>query len=202
MTPYFFTASGKKFYPLDPQVEHVDVNVIASHLSKMTRWTGATKGDEIYTVAQHVVIASLMCDPSVSLETLHHDDSEAYLIDVARPVKYSPGFMENYLLHERRLTEVINKALGIYFDESTHALVKEADDRMLATEARDLITLPAGGEAEWNATGIYFSRAYDFRIDSSSSRPGDYEIWSPRVARETYLYRHHHLMRLRRRTIG
>lgn len=185
---FIITASGRKFYPLAPTVEQVCLFDIASHLSKMTRWTGATKYEDVYSVAQHAVYVSHLCDSKDALQGLHHDSSEAYLVDVARPLKYTPGFKEVYMKHEAILTSVIFQLFEIPFDGSLPESVVEADDKMLATEARDIMPLPIGGEATWNESGIYFSNAYSFRIDS---------IWPPKYAREQFIKRHEDLIRRR-----
>jgi uncharacterized protein len=165
----------------------VELEAIAGHLSKMCRWTGAIKGDEIYTVAQHAVYVSHLCDRDVALEGLHHDSSEAFLVDVARPVKYAPGFMEVYKTHEATLTEVIYKAFGIPYTGSMHPSVKKADDRMLVTEARDLMPEPID-EGGWLTTELDLTEAYNFHIN----------IWSPREARHRFTQRHNELMAARR----
>jgi uncharacterized protein len=182
MSSFIATASGGLFDPLAPTTDMVALYDIAAHLSKMARWTGATKGDDIYPVAQHSVLVSHLCHPDFALEGLHHDSSEAYLVDVARPLKYTPGFMEVYKHYEAQLTDVIYRALGIPFTGTMHPSVKEADDRMLATEARDIMP-PM--DAYWAKVGIDLTRAYDFRIDS---------IWTPKQAREAFLERHYFLV--------
>lgn len=75
---FIITASGRKFYPLAPDPDHIIVEDVAHHLAKIARWTGATKGDDAtYSVAQHAVYVSHMCAPKDALWGLHHDDSEA-----------------------------------------------------------------------------------------------------------------------------
>ena len=90
------TYTGREFFPLDPQPEHIDSLDIAHALSLKCRYTGHCAW--FYSVAQHSVV---LCDyvREIGLSTLDqqwalmHDASEAYLPDVARPIKDDlPGF--------------------------------------------------------------------------------------------------------------
>jgi uncharacterized protein len=180
---FITTATGKRFWPLDPRAEQVELAAIAGHLSKMCRWSGAIQGDDVYSVAQHAVYVSYLCDPAHALEGLHHDSSEAYLVDVARPVKHAPGFMEVYKRHEAAITAVIFQAFGINETGEMHPSVKIADNRMLVTEAQQLMPEPVDG---WEP-GLNFADVYDFRIT----------VWSPREARHRFTRRHNELMEAR-----
>jgi len=180
---YIITASGRKFHPLTPVVEEVYLEDIASHLSKQARWTGATKGDKTYSIAQHSVMVSLYCelitsDPVIALDGLHHDSSEVYLVDVARPVKYTPGFMEIYRRYEKALNVVIYDKFNLPWDGDHHPIVKDADNRMLATEARDVMPEPVDGYG-----------VYEFDINTAYSQKIK-NIWSPKKAREIFIARH------------
>jgi 5'-nucleotidase len=145
---FIITASGRRMYPMAPTVDMVRLTDIAAALSKMPRWTGHTKGDIAYSVAQHAVMVSQMVPPEYKLEALHHDSSEAYLVDVARPLKLTKGFREVYLAAEADLTRVIYEAFDIGHIGGMSDVVREADNRMLATEARDIMPVPVGG---WDA---------------------------------------------------
>lgn len=69
-------------------------------------------------------------------QALLHDASEAYLCDLARPVKYHPG-MAAYRAAEQRLQATIFRRFAV--SEEMHPEVKRIDDRMLVTEARQLL---------------------------------------------------------------
>src|SRR3990167_3312305 len=103
MTPrtddnYILTYSGTKFWPLNPRVRDVVVRDIAHALAHKCRFTGHVK--RFYSVAEHSVIlanlpelAEQPCE--VRLQALLHDAAEAYLPDVARPIKDAlVGFRE------------------------------------------------------------------------------------------------------------
>lgn len=136
------TYTGKKFYPADPSVEDIDIEDIAHALSNMCRFTGHTK--EFYSVAQHSVLASWICEEGDRMWALLHDASEAYLTDVAKPIK---PILVGYDHIEDRLMSAICERFGLPKDQP--ASVKIADMIMLATEQRDLLCSPP---AEWTQT--------------------------------------------------
>jgi hypothetical protein len=90
------TVSGRQFWPLEPKAEDVDIGDIAHALSMKCRYSGHTQ--KFYSVAEHSVHISnaLLRDgwsPSAALWGLLHDAAEAYLPDIARPIKAAiPGF--------------------------------------------------------------------------------------------------------------
>lgn len=77
------TFTGRQFWPLNPRAEDVCIEDIAHALSMKCRYTGHCR--QFYSVAQHSVI---MTELSLSPHwALMHDAAEAYMPDVARPVK-------------------------------------------------------------------------------------------------------------------
>jgi uncharacterized protein len=128
------TFSGKIFKPFDPNPDGICIEDIAHSLSQQCRFTGHTS--LFYSIAQHSVLVSLMCDPKDALWGLLHDASEAYLCDIAHPVKHS-GAMQSYRRAEARVMLAVcdRFELGLDMPESVH----EADYKMLITEARDLM---------------------------------------------------------------
>jgi 5'-deoxynucleotidase YfbR-like HD superfamily hydrolase len=134
------TYTGRAFWPLDPRVEEIAIEDIAHSLSNLCRFTGHTR--DFYSVAQHSLIASYEC-PDFPLTALLHDASEAYLIDVPRPIK---PFLTEYRGIEDRLSTVIAECFGTLFPLPEK--VEIADRRMLATEKRDLFDREA---APWGA---------------------------------------------------
>lgn len=130
------THTGKWFDVFKPDPDDVDVEDIIHALSMQCRFTGHTK--EFYSVAQHSVLVSNNCPSEDALYGLLHDASEAYLSDIARPIKKHPDFGPFYLKAE----EVVQIAVYRHFDLDPYnvpASVKEADDVLLRTEARDLM---------------------------------------------------------------
>lgn len=86
------TISGQEVYPFTPDPEDIILADIAHALSLKVRYTGHTEW--LYTVAQHSI---LMCrwandlglSEDVQLQCLMHDAAEAYLPDIASPLKSS-----------------------------------------------------------------------------------------------------------------
>ena len=104
------TYSGGLYWPSDPRPEDVRIEDIAHHLAMLCRYTGAVR--RFYSIAEHSVLVSLMVPPQHALSGLLHDATEAYLNDINRPVKRSPG-MEGYRVIEARNWRVIAKAFGL-----------------------------------------------------------------------------------------
>lgn len=138
------TFTGRKFTPLDPHPEDVDIVDIAHALAQKVRYTGHTRG--LYSVGQHSLGVARLLPASFKLAGLLHDATEAYLPDVAAPIKGSvcvrlPGGICSFREAEDRLADVIFEGLGL---SSIRSLidseeVKRADLIMLATEVRDLM---------------------------------------------------------------
>lgn len=52
------TFTGRRFWPLDPRIEDIDIQDIAHSLSLVCRWTGHTYC--FYSVAEHSLRVSLL----------------------------------------------------------------------------------------------------------------------------------------------
>jgi hypothetical protein len=174
------TFTGKRFYPLDPRKEDIDINDIVHALSNQSRFAGHCT--QFYSVAQHSVLVSLMCDPDDMLWGLLHDASEAYLVDVPSPIKHLPEF-QVYRDAEKKLMDVICDTFGIPTQEPTS--VKLADKRILATEARDLTMNEGRGWAVMH-------EPYEFHIHP----------WAPEYARAKFFSRLHDLTLKRKYDCG
>jgi hypothetical protein len=136
---WIVTYSGIKMYPLDPRPEEICFEDIAHALSNLCRWTGHCK--EFYSVAQHSVLVSVHCSPENAMWGLLHDASEAYLNDIARPLKISGDYSEYRKVESVLMIAIAEKFNLIYPipDE-----VKDIDNRFIQTEARDLGLLCEG----------------------------------------------------------
>lgn len=127
--------SGRLVNVLNPEPADIDINDIAHSLSMQCRFTGHTR--EFYSVAQHSVLVANNSPSAYALYGLLHDASEAYLSDIARPVKKHPDFEVFYKAAEARLQD----AIYYHFDlePETPVAVMEVDNILLRTEARDLM---------------------------------------------------------------
>lgn len=140
------TFTGKYANPLDLQFDDICIEDIAHHLSNLCRFAGA---GPFYSVAQHSVQVSWQCRGSrdFALAGLLHDAAEAYLNDIASPVKHAPGMLA-YREAEDEATMVIFGALGVnleYLD-----MVKEHDDKMFQNECEWFWGSRVGGLAVWS----------------------------------------------------
>lgn len=129
------TYSGRRFTPTNPNPDAIVIQDISHALSMQCRFSGHVK--RFYSVAQHCVLVSYICDSEDALWGLMHDATEAYLVDVPRPLKRS-GQFNAYLEFEYKMQLAICKRFGL--PEKEPVSVKKADTILLATEARDLMS--------------------------------------------------------------
>lgn len=126
------TYTGKLIDLADFTEEDVRLPDISHALSLINRFTGHSKVP--YSVAQHSVMVSKLTRPENALWGLLHDASEAYLGDVATPLKnLLPGYRELEERVQRTIARVFHLSWPMPPD------VKEADVRALMAEKRDLI---------------------------------------------------------------
>lgn len=135
--PYIVTFQGHKFFPLDIRAADIHIEDIAHALSNLCRFGGHV--NEFYSVGQHSLLVSSVLPDELKLQGLMHDASEAYLIDLPRPIKKLADFGP-YRRVEKQTQEVIYKKYHIPYPDS--AEIKVADNILLGTEARDLMNNP------------------------------------------------------------
>lgn len=161
------TYSGKHFYPFNPQPDQIDIVDIAHALALKCRYTGHCK--RFYSVAEHCVHVSRNVDPDRSLWGLMHDAAEAYVSDVAGPVKdYIIGFreMENGIM--RVIAEKYN--LDPVWEPKE---VKEIDQALLATEVPQ----------------VMLTDVKDFTFKAPPIKDLKIGFWGPELAKTTFLLR-------------
>lgn len=132
--------SGHPFDLQNPTPDMIRPVDIAYALARICRFTGHTR--EHYSVAQHSLHVAELVPPEHRLEALLHDAAEAYIGDMASPLK---AMLPDYQKIEARIWSVICQRFCI--DETLPECVKKADLIMLATERRDL--MPFNG-AQWD----------------------------------------------------
>jgi len=153
---WLHTYSGRQFWPLKPQKKDVCMTDIAHALSLICRFNGHC--NRFYSVAEHSIrVAHLVSEltatqqhrhPDRLLGALLHDSAEAYLCDLPSPIKRT---MPEYKIHETAVLASIMARVCLPFGTSFSQRLYEditglADRRLLATEARDLLSPPP---AEW-----------------------------------------------------
>jgi hypothetical protein len=167
------TFLGVHFYPLDPRPDEIQIEDIAHALSNQCRFSGHVLS--FYSVAEHSVRVARALPREMALYGLLHDASEAYLVDIPRPLKRLPEFAR-YLEAEGVLMRAILDRFGL---GPLPALVYIADDALLATEGRDL--MPKG-----------------FPWASIAALPLEEKInitWTPEQAQHEFLYEFERLTR-------
>lgn len=136
------TFTGRRFWPLDPRACDLCIEDIAHALSLKCRFTGHTRS--FYSVAEHSVRVAQIVAPPHRLWALLHDAGEAYLPDVAGPIK---DLFPLLVSAEEAILNQVIQHFGL--DRRKPPEVKQADKILLATEIRDLIQphhFPALGE--------------------------------------------------------
>lgn len=157
------TATGSRFYPLDPRPEELCPVDITLALSKMCRFGGHCL--RFYSVAEHSIHVSRVLPPHLRLAGLLHDATEAYVNDIIRPIK---PWLQGYAEVEHRVWLAVCARWGL--DVELDALVKQADNAVLLAE-REAIMHPTG--EEWSIPG--------------PAAQVSIQCWSPAVAAQLFI---------------
>jgi hypothetical protein len=194
------TVTGRRFYPLAPRSEDIDIHDVAHGLAMCCRYAGHTS--RFYSVAEHCVHVSreverTLRDANVradiagpygarkngpievlqwSLAALLHDSSEAYLGDMIRPVKHQPE-MDAFRTAEARIERAVTRRFSLTENPRCWDLVKEIDNRILVDEIAALKRDPS---MYADVTG----KPLGVRI----------ECWSPESAKHHFLHRYEGLV--------
>ena len=166
--PYIITYTGLKFALRDKSTDFFKLEDIAHSLSMQCRYTGHIK--QFYSVAEHCVLMSrYVKDPDCKVIALFHDAVEAYVGDLASPLKqYLPGYKKI----EDEIEQRLFMWLGISIEAHVKRLVKILDMRMLLTERNALLQT---NDREW--------------LEDNFVSPLDIEIqcWDPKAAKQQFL---------------
>lgn len=180
------TISGVRFRVFDPRVEDVNIEDIAHSLAKQCRWGGHVK--RFYSVAQHSVHVSHVCTPAHALWGLLHDATEAYLVDLPRPIK---RVLVDYQRAEAVLARVIAQRFNLFWPMPDD--VDLADAVLLETERRDLTAHPTAPLVE----GTHFKSNDRPAVPLPELGNGDMKRWSipwsPEAAKRMFLARYEEL---------
>jgi hypothetical protein len=130
------TFTGKQFWPLDPLADDIDIRDIARSLSMQCRFIGHSKG--FYSVAEHSLHIAGWLTPEFALWGLLHDAAEAYLGDLARPIK---PYLTGYVEAEAKIMKAIVQRFNLDPIEAPKE-VKEADNRIVFDERAALLAPP------------------------------------------------------------
>lgn len=128
------TYTGLFFDPFHPDPNDICIEDIAHSLSLQCRFTGHVKYH--YSIAEHSLLVADLCSHDSRLCGLMHDATEAYLVDLPRPIKRDKS-MELYRELEHNIWEVIACKYNLPIKMPDD--VKRADDLALVAEARVLL---------------------------------------------------------------
>jgi hypothetical protein len=189
------TFSGRFVDTSNPRADTIALEDIAHSLAATCRYGGHCK--DFYSVAEHAVFCSVRLERvgygrKLQLAALHHDDAEAYLGDIPRPMKPLLGSIYGELSDQ--MDEAVCEALELPFTASAFHdhVVKLVDTWALLVEARFL--LPSQGK------GWYLGEqgAHAWGLEEQPSRIVVPDYWlgglTPRKAEKLYLNRHKELM--------
>lgn len=121
------TYSGIYMNVFEPTLDMICIEDIAHALSMQCRFGGHLQ--TFFSVAQHSLNCSYLVDEKYKLPALLHDASEAYLLDIPRPIK-------NRLSNYKEIEDTLMILIAEKF-EFTYPLdkeVKDIDEQMLRTE--------------------------------------------------------------------
>lgn len=185
------TFSGGYVNIADPAPSSIELRDIAHALANICRYGGHCQ--RFFSVAEHAVFVSKRLERQrqnliMQLAGLHHDDAEAFLGDIPRPIK--PLLGSTYEQMSDTMDECIIEALALPFSASLFhdGIIKAADNWALFVEARHL--LPSGGKG-WFEGG---QTAQTWGLDSLPSRIVTPDYWydglQPEAAKMLFLKRH------------
>lgn len=178
------TYTGREFFPLEPRASDIDPIDVAHALSMKCRYTGHVS--DYYSVAEHCILIHDFLldggDRELARWGLMHDASEAYLPDVAGPIKaHIVGFAE--------IEDRVLRAVAARFDlpwpipAEVHHL-----DKLLYWREREALLK----DVPWvyQDTGSYGAMRLELTPDVRRRLP--IRCWRPYTARGEWFTRYYH----------
>jgi hypothetical protein len=157
------TAMGRQFWPMDPRPDEIFIDDIAHALSLLCRFGGHCL--RFYSVAEHSVLMSRQASPQYKLWALLHDATEAYLVDVPRPLK---PFLIGYEQAEQNIMRAIEVRYHLHLGMPDE--VKQLDRAILMDERlQNMAEAPIAWSTDCAPLGV------------------ELQFWSPEQARAEFL---------------
>ena len=134
--------SGRRLDVIDPSPLDIEIGDIAHGLAFQARWNGQTKGDFVFSVANHSIlvwnifsIENPKIEKKWQLVSLLHDAPEYVIGDLISPVKKEVG--SSYINLEKKLQEAIHIRFGLpaLVPNKIKAKIKNADRKAAWIEA-------------------------------------------------------------------
>jgi 5'-deoxynucleotidase YfbR-like HD superfamily hydrolase len=178
--------SGRRLDLIDPTPLDIEIEDVAHGLARVARWNGQTRGEEIFSVAQHSLLVEAIfsaMNPAASREArlaaLLHDAPEYVIGDMISPFKAVMG--GEYKEVERRLLAAIFLRYGLkpVMAPELAKAIKAADRDAAFYEATELAGF-AQGEAR-----KFFGKPRVAREDFASY----WAAWRPDRAQARFLAR-------------
>ncbi|MCK9597454.1 MAG: hypothetical protein M0R06_00360 [Sphaerochaeta sp.] len=157
LEPWMTTYTGRTLHLFNPRQDEICIEDIAHHLSLICRFGGACK--RFYSVAEHSIRLSMELPDQYKLAGLLDDAAEAYLGDWIRPLKANLSELEEIEYYVKRAIFQKFRIEELLFNK----VAKFNDNRMLATEVRDLM----GNQTNWQQ----LEKPFDWKIGDGLSIP-------------------------------
>jgi hypothetical protein len=157
------TALGQQFWPIDPRADEIEPEDVAHALSMLCRFGGHCL--RFYSVAEHSVLLARAVAPEHRLWALLHDASEAYLVDIPRPLK---PFLVGYREAEDKIMAAVCERFGLA--PEMPAQVTAFDTRILTDERQqNMATAPKPWSTDAEPIGVTL------------------QFWSPEQAKREFM---------------
>lgn len=168
------TFTGKRMYFMEPTKDSISITDIAQALSNLCRYSGHV--NNFYSVAEHSVLLAEKIynesnDADHALSALMHDATEAYLVDVPRPIK---PHLKGYFEIERNLQRVI---FDVFVISDLTDYIIYLDTNIVRNEVEDLFD----NVPDWV---YHYDRLEDIIIRN----------WTPEQARDRFILMFNFLM--------
>ena len=137
--------SGRRLDVIDPSPLDIEIGDIAHGLAFQARWNGQTKGDFVFSVANHSIlvwnifsIENPKIEKKWQLVSLLHDAPEYVIGDLISPVKKEVG--SSYINLEKKLQEAIHIRFGLpaLVPNKIKSKIKIADRKAAWIEATEI----------------------------------------------------------------
>lgn len=126
------TYTGIYFNVFEPTLDMINIEDIAHALSNQCRFGGHLP--TYYSVAEHSLVCHNLASKNNKKAALLHDASEAYMLDIPRPIKQA---LKDYKEIEHKLMLLVAEKFG--FQYPLNSSIKTIDEIVLEQEWNELM---------------------------------------------------------------